>query len=302
MEALIVCSVGRVRALEAKLPGPEKLARWAQAGRLGDFVAELPAAGFPVPDPGSDPDLSRWLTAENAAAGALCARLLGGSGAERLCRLPADRGNIFLLGRREKGLLPGNGLFNPLGMLGRAELEAAWNGRGLFRLPPALRPVFTRGRAVLEEEGLPAFEHLVNVAVFTLMSEAAASSAILARLAAFSVDRANIRSFLSGSAFFLEGGLAAPEAYRGGPGAGRAPRVPPEPVRFHYPALAEAEGSLRIEAAFHRIEEDILSGSRFIALGPEPVVAYFHRRARESAELRRIMFAAAYGRPAGEGA
>lgn len=290
MEATLACAVGRVRALEAKLPGPDKLARLAE-GRFDEAAAVTAAAGYARPSPAEDPALSRWLATEKEAARRLGIELLAGTPGEFFCRLPVDRVNLALLGRRELGQPVPAALFGRDGLIEPARLEEAWKGRGVCRLPEALQAVFTRGRAALDE-GLAVYETLVNRAVFTLLAQAAGSGGILARLVACRVDRANTRSFFSGAGGLLPGGLVSPEAYRAAAGDAGLPPA----LGFHYPRLAAvlAEAAPEavagaIEAFFRRAERDILAASRLQAFGPEPVIAYLHRRDGVAASLRHLL-------------
>jgi len=291
--ALFACSVGRVRALEAKRLDLEKLWRAAPA----DVWPQLAAAGYRQPDPQSDPGLDDWFEQERFLLYRLADQLLADTDYPLFYRLFADRDNLFLLARRESGLAVPDGFFSAAGRIPLPDLFAAWSGHGLFRLPPVLARALANARRQVEN-GLAQAEFCIEQGIFDLMRRAALPGSMLGRLAAFYTDRVNIRRFLTGGRLFLSGGLVPPEAY--------TEENAPARVLFHYPELKRenlepgARGLVgaaggELETGLRQALEKILAQARFISYGPEPVIAYCCRRESEAAEIRRHLVAAAGG-------
>ncbi|MFH0795458.1 MAG: V-type ATPase subunit [Candidatus Omnitrophota bacterium] len=288
-------AVGRIRALEAKMLGPERLDRLANLPTLDNLLSEIGGSGYLVPEKG-DLDFTPWFEEETEKLIHLCNGLLSETKYPFFYRLPADFSNLSLRARKETGLPAKEEGFNSWGIIRLPDLDSVWSEKGLFLLPEFLTKGLVEAKKRLADEGIAGFEFVLGTAVFNLLKEAAGESILLQRLVSFFVDRTNIRSFLAGGKRFIaDGGLISTEIFRKNRDAALIT------IEFHYPRMKaylkpgssqedpKAAGTFGLEEGFRDVQEKILEESRFISLGPEPVIAYYYRKSREFANLRRIL-------------
>lgn len=294
-EALFTDSVGRARALEARLPGPDKIERLRREPvSRAEFADLLGDAGYPAPPPPEgDPSLEAWLALERKQSRRLAREMLGGSEYLLFYLYPVDLGNLFALARNraeEAETAREDGFFS------LARLERAWAGKGLFALPGPLAGAF---RECAPERGrdLSETEWLLARALGAILGRAAGTRPMLGAMAAFTADRANIRARLAGRSRFLPGGLLPVEPGREDEDGERfrlaaARRYPPLAAPLEAWEAGKRDGGA-VESAFRAVESSIFRDAAFSPFGPEPVLAFLLRRDREAAEIRR----ARLGRP-----
>ena len=295
-------AVGKIRALEAKMLGAERLNRLVNLPTLDNLLSEISGSGYLVPEK-EDSDFAQWLKEETERLIHLCNGLLPETKYPFFYRLPADFSNFSLLARRETGLPAKEEEFNPWGIVRLTDLDSIWSGKVLSFLPELLTRGLSEARKRLANEGIAGFEFVMGTAIFNLLKEAAGESILLQRLVSFFVDRTNIRSFLAGGKRFASGGFISTETFQKNRDAVLTT------IEFHYPkmksylktgsfqgdpervALQDQEviGASELEEGFRDVQEKILEESRFISLGPEPVIAYYYRKSRELANLRRLL-------------
>ncbi len=296
-------AVGRVRALEAKLVSADEFQRLEGLPGVHGVIQELPALGYPAPE-GDDYELDRWFHREQAGLNTLCDNLVEGTAYPVFFHMNHDFTNLALLARRETGIPVAEENFNELGFFSPREILDAWEGKYAPRGLSWLREVIKRVRESLDR-GMAYVDWLLAESSTRILKQTASSSGLLAELAAFYADRLNIRSSFSGGRWWVAGGKIPPEAFSGI--LERESNVVAEEIaariNFHYPLMVpetlaawlkgepNPEGGISLETLLERQETAILAESRLIALGPEPVIAYYYQKTRELAELRRIILA-----------
>ncbi|HNS48082.1 MAG TPA: hypothetical protein PKM61_00960 [bacterium] len=285
--ALFAYAVGRVRALEARLIGAERFRQLEESAGWEGLLPELAGLGYPVP--ASDRNLSEWLRELRAGLWKLSDHLLEGTDYPYFYRLPIDFNNLVLLARSRAGLMDSGFEAEPGGSLETKSLESVWSGQGWFRLPAELAAGLKEGQRRLENDGPDGFEYELAGAVTRLMLRASGSSELLARLAVFFIDGWNLRSYAAGGTLRLPGGRIAPDRF----GADRRELL--NAFSGCYPAFAafgrdrEWPDGAELEAVLDRTAAGLLEASRFVTLGPEPVLAYHYQKCSEITRLHRLL-------------
>ncbi len=303
---------GRVRALEVKLLGRQRMERLAEAPGVedcmrlladtayGEHLEEVEHAGYET-----------FLRHEEARVLALVDELSRDVALSDVLRLEHDFNNLKVLLREAFSGLDLSGLYTDLGKYPAVEIKRLLAGEAAGRLPAPLDEAAARGMAAWEETSDPAeVDTAIDGVMFAHFLKTAAEHGVpyLETLVKVRIDLANVRTFLR--ARYMELGPRTVERLLY-PGGGVAAEVftsvfqaPVEEVlaRFQFspyrPVIEKGAAGLAKDGSMVPLEREIdshlvsfLRLSKYFTFGFEIVTAYALIKKMEIKTLR-LIFAA----------